>query len=287
MAKPDLGRIDVQRLGTDLETWKRGLAEPTARAFERVERYLKNQLTIADNMMAAIVTLTLTHGQEIPFKSPNFAPRGFTVLDAVDATTGAPVQVLGAPYVNRNHEKKQDGWYGITAHQLTMGPYLDVAPVNTQSLNIGAATPITFDGTPITDGSGVISIASNSSGPTATRFVASEAGIYLFTGQLAYAPNGTGVRFCGASKNSNGTLGTRYGQGLVPAAAGGEPTFLSFAWQIPMLANDYMELFGYQTSGGALSTQVGFASSRMQVSRIGVNPLSRPTLRITGILWGG
>ena len=75
--------------------------------------------------------------------------------------------------------------------------------------------------------------------------------------------NATGNR--GVELRKNGT-GVDYVFFLAPAAAANASTF-PFSYIISLVATDYLELFAYQTSGGALN--IDNASTKWQISYLG------------------
>lgn len=118
-------------------------------------------------------------------------------------------------------------------------------------LTSGSATPITFDGSLIDTYNGH-SISVNN-----TRYTFQVAGIYLCAGSSAWVPNATGVRT--SSFRLNGTTALIGSQITTQAITTGGVNTNVPATTVVTQANvgDYIELLGTQTSGGALSTQVG------------------------------
>lgn len=91
-----------------------------------------------------------------------------------------------------------------------------------------------------------------------SRLVAAETGIYVCFAQMTWAANATGRRRTTIRKNSAGvsTGGTQVGRMDVPVVpAGGHSN--AFSAVVPLTANDYVEMFGQQTSGGALDISNG------------------------------
>lgn len=74
-------------------------------------------------------------------------------------------------------------------------------------------------------------------------------GLYLITGHIEFAANATGVR--GIQILFNGT-GTSVAGAYYPTTGGIVGTGLSIATVYKFAATNYVELQGYQTSGGAL-----------------------------------
>jgi len=83
-------------------------------------------------------------------------------------------------------------------------------------------------------------------------------GKYALTGQISYASNATGVRKCLIVKNGTTVLA----EADIPAIAGGITSVVGAGPVIvPLAAGDYVELQAYQSSGGALATDVSFVGS--------------------------
>lgn len=89
-----------------------------------------------------------------------------------------------------------------------------------------------------------------------SRIIAQTAGKYLYSGQITFATNATGVRQLSIRKNSGGVIGggTQVGSMTLPAVSGSATTVLFEPFMIPMSVGDYIEIFGNQTSGGALAS---------------------------------
>lgn len=87
-----------------------------------------------------------------------------------------------------------------------------------------------------------------------SRIVATTAGLYMVTVQLAWASNATGGRAVDVRKNSAGsaTGGTRVAQAMVPAQ-GNTAHVVAVTFDVQMSATDYLEFFAWQSSGGALN----------------------------------
>lgn len=114
-----------------------------------------------------------------------------------------------------------------------------------QTIATSTLTAISLDST-TTDTYGGHSNSTNN-----TRYTAQVAGWYWCYGQVAFSPNGTGNRLAGLSKNGS-TIGQTFMavQSATAANAGCAVTgYLLF-----LNAGDYVELIGYQGSGGNLNT---------------------------------
>jgi len=131
-----------------------------------------------------------------------------------------------------------------------------------QTLTTAVAAPITFT-TEIIDtdylgGSGHDNVTNPS------RYTANFPGLYLLGGGAAFAANATGRRACWWQVNGIAVNGSSVAG---PAAIGGLETVVS-AREIEVFLNvgDYVELMGYQESGGNLNTfSSTFNASSMSV----------------------
>lgn len=141
-------------------------------------------------------------------------------------------------------------------------PICKVRQTVAQSLTNSTATAITFT-TEDVDTSGMHSTSSNTS-----RLVATVAGWYLCTGNISYASNATGIRT--TAWQVNGT--PINGAGTAVAPISGVTTRCAAAGTLLFLAvSDYVELIGFQSSGGALLTAVA-ASEMSTISCVFVHP---------------
>jgi hypothetical protein len=115
------------------------------------------------------------------------------------------------------------------------------------------------------DTEAVDSESAHSTSVNTSRYVAPVAGWYLVIAYVAFAANGTGNRLVEIRVNGAGAA-TNLAQTVnqTPGAANGSA--LSAASLILLQAGDYVEAYGYQTSGGALNTSP--AQTGMQVAWI-------------------
>lgn len=129
-------------------------------------------------------------------------------------------------------------------------PYCVSRNSSTVSLTTATLTAMTLD-TDDSDALGMHSTSSNTS-----RIVAPSAGLYIGTATVNFASNATGVRILTLRKNSGGvgTAGTQLG--YIELSAASAIHYMQVQGLISMAANDYLELFAYQNSGGALNAQV-------------------------------
>lgn len=137
---------------------------------------------------------------------------------------------------------------------------------NSAGVNAATATStvVTFD-TETFDNGGLHSTASNTS-----RLTASVAGYYYIHGSVAWFPNASGIRQVELRKNAagSGSGGTQLGIVTHEPASGGAYAIQEVSTVAYLTAGDYVELFGYQTSGSTLSmntaTSLGLKMALLQ-----------------------
>lgn len=114
----------------------------------------------------------------------------------------------------------------------------------TQSIASATIQAVVFD-TEAFDTASYHSTSSNTS-----RITVPVAGKYQFNANVAFASNNTGLRFTWFGKN--GVTTGRYGA-VSSAATQGDVTFHNISYTFNLAANDYIEVFVFQSSGGALN----------------------------------
>lgn len=113
-----------------------------------------------------------------------------------------------------------------------------------QSLTNGLATAITLDAEDLDSASGHT---------TTSRYVAQYDGWYWIAGGIGYASNGTGIR--GVEWWVNGSVLAGSGA-MFPASAASSNRLPGRGMLIYLTEGDYVELYAFQSSGGALNTAV-------------------------------
>lgn len=123
------------------------------------------------------------------------------------------------------------------------------------SLTHNSDTVVLFD-TEAEDNATLHSTASNTG-----RVTASIAGRWLFTACVQFPSNTTGIR--GISFKKNGA--TQYNGLRVPnVSSGGFADIISLSKIIRLAAADYVELLGYQNTGGALTSTPGVGATTLE-----------------------
>lgn len=120
-----------------------------------------------------------------------------------------------------------------------------------QSIPNNANTAVLLD-TNVLDSDNGHSTASNTS-----RYVLQVSGTYLVFGQVSFSPNSTGARGANIAKNGTAIV---YIQPQVGSAGVAQTTTVTFIGFVSGFAGDYVEVWAYQTSGGALNTFAGWTA---------------------------
>ncbi len=131
-----------------------------------------------------------------------------------------------------------------------------------QTLSNNTITAITFDNEDFdTD-------AFHSNVTNTSRFTipAGKGGKYLVGGIVGYAHNATGARAVYLYKNG---VAYNYVSQLGTVAQSPYGTHIPFNFVISLVATDYIEIFGWQTSGGNLTVSPGQDNTNIQVSYLG------------------
>jgi predicted lipase len=92
-----------------------------------------------------------------------------------------------------------------------------------------------------------------------SRLIAVAAGTYSVVACVQFVANATGVRAVqvrknAAGSNAGGTLVAQANSGLASSSAGNSAIVVR---DVVLAVNDYLEVFIYQSSGGALATVAG------------------------------
>ena len=86
-------------------------------------------------------------------------------------------------------------------------------------------------------------------------------GIFQACGSVSFAGNATGLRYLSIEKNGGGTYtGTVLALAQGTASSAGDSTAAA-CWTGPLSLGDYIEFYGYQSSGGSLNTVAGVGNT--------------------------
>ena len=132
---------------------------------------------------------------------------------------------------------------------LTNKPICTVNQNTAQTLTTATWTSITMDATTVDSCGG----HSNSVNPS--RYVAQVAGWYLVAGSSVFVANATSFRMARSAKNGSAVQSSGVSYPTVSAAQHAAlPVVAAFAF---LNVGDYVEVQGYQNSGGNLNTTTG------------------------------
>ena len=130
-----------------------------------------------------------------------------------------------------------------------------------QSLTSGAFAAITFNAEDVDSAGGHDNVTNNS------RYTAQYAGWYFIPFTVGYATSAVGRRIGLLRVNGADVNGTGYATGAFATFA----TVVSAASLVFLNVGDYVEVFAYQDSGGALNTSVGFAYEQSTMNVVWVS----------------
>jgi len=105
---------------------------------------------------------------------------------------------------------------------------------------------------PISMGAAAIDTVGGWNATNPTRYTSQLAGTYQLSGQIAYAPNATGVRDSRIYKN--GATLMPLCQAIENAVSAGQHNLVVPTTLVHMEVGDYVEIWAYQSSGGSLAT---------------------------------
>lgn len=164
-------------------------------------------------------------------------------------------EVVTAAYFNANVRDAGNFWLSV--------PTFEGRQTVAQSTTTAVAVPINLDTEDLDNDNGHSTVSNTS------RYTAQTAGRFQYGGGVAYATNATGSRHAEVWKNGVGMNGEGTANG---ANAGGQPTRQGARLgSAPMNgSSDYLEMVGFQTSGGALNTDiVGVSQPTFSVRWVG------------------
>lgn len=128
-------------------------------------------------------------------------------------------------------------------------PIAQLRQTAAQSLTSGAFTALTFDAEDIDDD--VDGVGGHSTSFETSRFTARYPGWYQVGGGPGFSTNGTGIRISYWAVNGATVNGSEV---LVPTTSGFSHCHAARVIPVYLAANDFVELYVFQNSGGALNT---------------------------------
>ncbi len=170
---------------------------------------------------------------------------GPTGIQGPTGPTGPMGQITQSALLSRQHNTTQS----ISDTSLTRVQF------NTQ-LQSNGTIGLSYDG------STNIGRFTNTSGTTK---------VYTISSVVSFAANGTGVRAIALCLNGTTTASGRYAQTLIPAVSAADSTVITLSTNIVLASNDFIEIYAYQTSGGALNigSGGGFGGSFISILETG------------------
>lgn len=159
-------------------------------------------------------------------------------------------EIVTAAYMNTNVRDAGNFFVAVPIAELRQG--------TVQSVPNNAFTAISFDVSDIDTDNGHNNVTNN------TRYVGKTPGWFQISGSVVFTTNGTGSR--GALWAKNGASATSAGVLIAPSGAALNSWIPAKTKHIQLNGTtDYIELQGYQSSGGALNTVVNNDTSGMSV----------------------
>lgn len=124
-----------------------------------------------------------------------------------------------------------------------------------QAVTTGTFTAVTFTSEEFDTVSGHSNVSNTS------RYTCQVAGLYLLSGKVAWVHNTTGQRASLWRINGSTVTGSQISL-QTNAQASREIQVPAATITVPLAVNDYVELFGFQDSGGSLNTSVGDSATQ-------------------------
>lgn len=289
--KPNWPDIDPGSIDLSDESIRKGIADPSFRAFYQIRQMLSSGLTIRDNFNAAIVKIPCIHGVEVPFSKGtiNGLPIAFTPLTTSLSTGGVALPVTSTPIINY---ARTDGYLGLTVSFAPPEGIVDLLRAGTQSIPSATSTPIQWTsdelsipltGTTASSGNFSYDYTTTTGTPAVnSKINCLASGSVLVNASCGFGINATGLREFWLAKNN--ATSPRWSDTLYQSPPVTTDIRFNLSGVIQVTAGDYIQLYSYQDSGGALTTLAGTVS-RFQARY--VSPQVRYSADVTGILWGG
>lgn len=272
---------DVQSVATLLETYRADLVA-----------LLNGGLFLGQNAKCALVEVDCQHGVQSPLGFPRgFKPRAFWPFEAetVAVVSGSPnrplgtfQQMVGNPVLDFT---RPDGLLGITVQYAPPLGLVSLYNTANQPINNVTVAPITWDAEIAKVGA-----LAHSNTVNPTRITCNAAGSVLLTFNGAFQAAAAGTRSCWTGKNGdsaalNRRRGAQSAPGVAPANYFSSSMSGDALWEVSV--GDYLEVFGYQDSGGALNFRGGGGSENSLAWAQYVAPDPSTTARVRGLLVGG
>lgn len=177
-------------------------------------------------------------------------------------SSGVTTVTLGTAVLDGTLSQVDFGSMTLGLGGLPGFPFVEITRSTTQSIPNGTLTPLVFDAILNTNAGSDMWVVGSPD-----QVLIPTTGLYLVSGQVTFATNGTGVRAVGYDINGDTT--NRYGVMKVNPVSG-DTTDLSTSATIFCTVGDIVQMGVLQTSGGALNVSAGTTTTpQFSVSYLG------------------
>jgi len=197
------------------------------------------------------VTITNSMATAIDAKGDLIAGTGADTFDRLAIGTNG--QVLTADSTASTGMK----WAAAAASSFVGS---SVYNTSNQSINSSTLTAITFN----SESFDTDTFHSTSTNTSRFTIPSGKGGKYLVSATLNFGSNATGVRYISLYKNGAAVI---YGNSIPGSSAGGTAPVMSYV--IDLAVNDYIELYAYQSTGGAFDVLGGSTLTVFQIQYLG------------------
>lgn len=280
--KPNWPDIDPGSIDLSDESIRKGIADPSFRAFYQIRQMLSSGLTIRDNFNAAIVKIPCIHGVEVPFSKGtiNGLPIAFTPLATSLSTGGVALPVAGTPSINYS---RSDGYLGLTVNFAPPAGLVLLYKNSNQAVPTTTITAVNWDGETAVSGSLTHSITTNTS-----RVTCLETGFVEVLYSMAFTADASNSRSMWTARNGDaGALNRRRAQQVLPPLTAGYNSNISAGCIWDVTAGDYLEAIVYHNSVTSPLNLLGGGFENATLQARYVAPPVGYSASVTGILWGG
>lgn len=272
MKLTNIKRINREEL-KDAPSWVDPMLGAYNNFMEQATRAINGNLTFSDNSLCAILTNTFASGVELVVKNP--FQNALRPIGVIPIYADSNV-LIGASRITY----KPNTDIGITIDIVPPSVSLSLARTADQNIPDATNTQIIWNRSVKIQGE---SLAWS---PPSSRITCVVPGNYLFSYTGAYVGNVTGIRAFWLSKNGtiSGTNSRFAASTLINSGASNYN--VSSSQIVSLLSGDYVELWTYQNSGGALQA-LGNATEEVQITAASIGSNPNNNYKIKYILIGG
>lgn len=282
------GRLQADALQGDWEESRESLAASIGDLQDNVVKAVNGELTTRDNTTSDYAEYLLQHGVETRIKNPlsrgnkTIPVRGLYAVRCVgvEMINGKPTRKLyslSTPRIDWRIADSSSSILLVTAHYPPPFGSMTVRRTTDQSINDDSETAIQWGSVEYSEGNNT----SWSSGSN-TRITFSAPGrVSVFQQAQFYTSAGGTVRQARVLLNGSGEP---YAKCVMP---NGAYAGLAGADEITVAAGDYIELWVYQNSGGALDILAAGDPDRAAMTARYIAPSSATAGRVTLFFFGG